>query len=175
MRTLMLLAVGSLLSAPASAAAQLAEAKISNSDLAFVQTVVHVSQLQAQLGRAAQKNASSAQVREFAGRLAADQERFTRDLLALMTEQGIVVPGVDQKTGIQALIAKKFSGLQDQAYDRQYLRMAMDDLRQMQTLLTGEAKSGEAAYLRSFAARALPTIQQHLKATEPLDQELQEK
>jgi putative membrane protein len=168
--TLMLLWCGSALPAQQGNSV---EAQLSNTDMAFVQSAILHNHLHTSLAKKAMDHASQEKVREFAKQMAADHTKFNKELLALTAEKGIVVPTAEPNKTVQALV-EKYSDLKGAAFDRQYLRQTVVEMGQAVTNLNGEAKAGEADYLRKYAAKALPVYREHLQTAEKLEKELKE-
>lgn len=152
----------------------LANNQISNTDLAFVQAALLHNELHTTLAKTASDQASTEQVREFAKQMAADHTKFNKELLKLTATKGIIVPTGEQNKTVKALV-EKYGELKGEAFDRQYLRQTVVELGQAVTNLSGEAKTGEADYLRSYATKALPIYRQHLQTAEKLEKELKDK
>lgn len=151
-----------------------AEAQISNTDMNFVQAAVLHNSLHVSLANRALEHASTEKVREFARPMAADHAKFNKELLALTAAKGIVVSGTEPNKTVQALV-EKYADLKGEAFDRQYLRQTVVEMGQTVSLLNGQAKAGEADWLRKYAAKALPIYRQHLETAEKLEKELKER
>jgi len=123
------------------------ESQLSNTDMTFVQSAILHNNLHSSLARKAMEHASQEIVREFAEQLAADHTNFNKELLALTAEKGIVVPAAESNKTVQAPV-EKYADLKREDFDRQYLRQTVVEMGQAVTNLNGEAKAGEADFLR---------------------------
>jgi putative membrane protein len=72
-------------------------------------------------------------------------------------------PGSKQQADI-----KKFSKLTGEKFDREYAGHMVKDHEKAVALFEKQAKNGDAAELKDFASKTLPTLQEHLKMARDL-------
>jgi putative membrane protein len=123
-----------------------------------------------ELGRLAVERASNARVKEFGQRMVDDHSRTSTELKLAARDQGIALPGeLDREH--QAAV-DKLSRLSGSAFDQAYMRdMVMDHEEDVAEFARAAQHSGDSP-IKSFAARSLATLQDHLKMARDIDGEL---
>lgn len=114
-----------------------------------------------ELGKLAQKNGSSATVKQFGQRMVEDHGKANQELGAIATKLGVTPPKRPSEKHQSAI--KKFTKLSGEQVDREYVNhMVMDHVKDV-TLFEHQAKRGASAELKTFASKTLPVLQEHLK------------
>ena len=123
-----------------------------------------------ELGRLATQRAGDASVREFGARMVADHTRANTELKSVAANKGIQLPGdmtSDQKSEVDKL--SKMSGAEfDKEYMSTMVKDHQDDVKEFQT----QSQSGNDADIKAFAAKVLPTLQQHLSMAQQTAQKV---
>jgi putative membrane protein len=133
--------------------------QLEDADRDFVKMAASSGQAEIQLGKLAAERADSAEVRDFAKRLETDHTRSNLELLKLLDAQRIDVPrdmGPYQETADQS------SKLRRVEFDRAYVKQMVKDREEAVARFTTEAKEGHNPELKAYAAKQLPTLQEHL-------------
>jgi putative membrane protein len=136
------------------------EAAAQTSDREFVREAASGGRLEVELGNLAIQRAASTAVRDFAQRLVTDHSAANTELAALAGQKGISLP--------QSLIPKhaamrdRLSGLSGPDFDRTYMQQMVSDHNEDIAAFQREAQSGSDPDIKAWAARTLPTLQQHL-------------
>lgn len=115
-------------------------------------------------GRIARTRATTAEVKAFADRLLRDHGRARADLTMFARTRGVRTRPEVAATFVTAALSA-FSG---DGFDRAFLTQVMLDHRVAVALCEEESRSGKDAEIRAWAARALPTLREHLRVAEAL-------
>ena len=135
-------------------------------DAAFVLEASQDGHAEVALGKLAQTNAGSPAVKEFGQRMVTDHNKAGAELGAIAKKLGIKVSG-DMSDKHKAE-HKKLSALNGEKFDEEYVRHMIQAHESAVALFQKEAKNGEAKELRDFAAKTLPTLEEHLKMVRAL-------
>lgn len=134
---------------------------LASGDKKFVEKAVGGSMLEVQLGQMAQQKATNEQVKQFGAKMAEDHAKAGDELKQIATAKGVQVPAsVDKSHQKDVQKLEKLSGAQ---FDREYMKMMVADHKNDVSEFQKQAKSGKDAELKSFAAKTLPTLQEHMK------------
>ncbi len=130
--------------------------KLSQKDVSFIQKAASGGQQEIENGKMAEKQGKSADVKRIGARMVADHTKANKELTELANRKGVKF----DTRGVKA----QSIGAAD--FDRQYLKLLeivhKTDIAEFQT----EAKSGDDHDLKAWAAKTLPTLQQHLAMVE---------
>jgi putative membrane protein len=130
--------------------------KMSQKDVSFIQKAASGGQQEIENGKMAEKQGKSADVKRIGARMVADHTKANKELTELANRKGV-------KFDTRGVKAQNI-GAAD--FDRQYLKLLeidhKNDIAEFQT----EAKSGDDRDLKAWAAKTLPTLQQHLAMVE---------
>ncbi|HEX3742945.1 MAG TPA: DUF4142 domain-containing protein [Bryobacteraceae bacterium] len=114
-----------------------------------------------EMGRVAVQHASNAAVKQFGQRMVDDHSKANDELKAVASRKGFTPPaGVDAK---QQATMDRLSSLNGAAFDRAYMQDMVKDHEEDIAEFQREANSGNDPDLKAFAAKTLPTLQEHLK------------
>jgi putative membrane protein len=117
--------------------------------------------MEVELGRLAAEKGASDEVRQFGQRMVDDHTKANEDLMQVASGKGMMLPaevGAKHRAEMQ-----KLSSLAGERFDREYVKMMVKDHRKDVGEFQKEAARGTDPDLKSFAARTLPTLQQHLQ------------
>jgi len=123
-----------------------------------------------ELGRLASQNASSPDVKRFAQRMVDDHSKASDELKGLASQKDVALATKldDQHRAVQ----QKLAQLKGAAFDQAYMaHMATAHLKAV-ALFQEEAKTGKDADVKAWAAKMLPTLQEHLKVASSLSASL---
>jgi putative membrane protein len=112
-----------------------------------------------ELGRVAAQRAATDAVRQFAQRMAAEHGVANQELMQLAQRRGVTLPrevGPAHRAAIDRL-----STLSGPAFDQAYMNEMMRAHQQDAALFTREAREGQDAEVRGWAAKTLATINEH--------------
>ena len=126
--------------------------KMSQKDVNFIQKAAGGGAQEVANGQMAEKQAKSAEVKSIAARIVADHTRLNKELTALANRKGVTF-----NTG-----GVKAQNLGTGDFDRLYLKWLEEVHRADIADFERAAKSADDKELRAWAAKALPTLKQHL-------------
>lgn len=152
--------------APAWAADTKGDGNVSSDDRNFVMEAASGGMAEVQLGKLAQQRGESEAVKKFGQRMVEDHGKSNAELAAIAKKLGIDVPKQPGKKHESAM--KKLEGLKGEKFDQAYAEQMVKDHEATISLFEREAKSGQAAELKSFAEKSLPALQEHLKMAKAL-------
>jgi putative membrane protein len=140
--------------------------KPAHPDQAFVMEAARDGHAEVEHGKLAQKNGSSAAVKEFGQRMVADHTKAGAELSAIAKKLGITPPADmgDKHKAEQ----KKLAALKGDKFDSEYASHMVQAHETAVNLFQKQAKSGDAKELRDFAGKTLPTLEEHLKMARAL-------
>lgn len=134
---------------------------LSLADRHFLTDAAEGSIAEARLGQAALEKSMNNDVKEFGRRMVTDHTKAGNELTALGKERGVTLPrdmGPKHRKIMATLAALNGSEF-DRAYMEDMVRDHADDVAAFQK----QAQEGMDPTLRAWAAKTLPTLQDHLK------------
>ena len=138
--------------------------KLSSGDADFIQKAAHGGLAEVELGLLAQYRGASDAVRKFGRRMVHDHSDANLELRQLASSKSIMVPqSLDEKDAAERDRLSKLSGREfDAAYMREMLKDHEEDVSEFQSTAT----KAQDPDVRAFAAKTLPTLQEHLRMAE---------
>ena len=136
-------------------------------DAPFIGAAAMDGMAEVEFGRLASQHASSPDVKRFAQRMVDDHSKAADELKGLASQKDVALATKldDEHRAVQ----QKLTKLKGTAFDQAYMaHMATAHLKAV-ALFQEEAKSGKDADVKAWAAKTLPTIQEHLKAASSLN------
>ena len=135
--------------------------KAANPDSSFVKKAAMGGMAEVELGNLAQQKAASDQVKQFGARMVQDHGKANDELKQIAGSKGIDLPtALDDKHRKDKEKLGKLSGAQ---FDKAYMSHMVDDHKKDVADFKKEASSGKDADIKAFAAKTLPTLEEHLK------------
>jgi len=126
--------------------------KMSQKDVNFIQKAAGAGAQEVANGQMAEKQAKSAEVKSMAARIVADHTRLNKELTALASRKGVTF----NTSGVRA------QNLGSGNFDALYLKWLEEVHRTDIADFERAAKSSDDSELKAWAAKALPTLKQHL-------------
>ena len=139
---------------------------IPQADRMFVSQAGAANMAEVALGKLAMSQGQSDAVRNFGDRMVTDHTAANVALNNLAGPLGL--PLAKQPTMLQEKTIDSLASMSGPSFDRHYGRTAVKDHEDAVRLFTQEASFGANADLRTFAARMLPTLKQHLSMAHSL-------
>jgi len=133
-------------------------------DNTFVTKAAQGGLAEVELGKLAVEKASSDQVKQFGQRMVDDHGKANEELKTLAQQKNITVPtdiGAKEKA-----LRDHLTKLSGPAFDRAYMSAMLSDHKKDVGEFRVESTSGKDADIKAFAAKTLPTLEQHLKLAE---------
>lgn len=139
----------------------MAETDRSAGDQAFVNDAARGGEMEVKLGQLAQKNGSSAAVKEFGSRMVKDHTRLNAELSAAAKSVGLTVPA--EISSEQQAEYDKLAMLTGAKFDTAYIQTMVKDHTGDLAAFQKEAKATQDAKLKGAVETAIPVIEEHLK------------
>jgi putative membrane protein len=133
-------------------------------DSKWVLEVAQGGMAEVELGKLAADKAANADVKQFGQRMTTDHQKANDELKTIAQQKNITLPTeLDAKHKADVARLSKLSG---EAFDRAYMRMMVADHRADVNEFKTESQTGKDADVKAFAAKTLPTLEDHLKQAE---------
>jgi putative membrane protein len=130
-----------------------------NADAAFMTSAATAGMAEVALGKLGVANATASEVKEFAQRMIDDHTKANEELKALAAQKNVTLPtDLDAK---HKAVHDKLAKAKGAAFDTAYMSQMVSDHQAAVTLFERESKSGQDAETKAWAAKTLPTLQQH--------------
>jgi putative membrane protein len=133
-------------------------------DHAFVTEAARGGLAEVELGQLASEKASSDQVKQFGQRMVQDHTKANNELKSLAQSKNINLPADLDATS--KATRDRLSKLSGPAFDRAYMQDMVTDHRKDVSDFRKESQSGKDAEVKAWAAKTLPTLEEHLKLAE---------
>jgi putative membrane protein len=130
-------------------------------DQTFVKNVAMDGMAEVELAKLASEKASSDPVKQFAQRMVTDHQKANDELKSIAQNKNITLPtelGPKHKT-----LRAKLEKLSGEAFDRAYMNEMVTDHRKAVSTFRTESTSGKHPEVKQWAAKTLPTLEEHLK------------
>jgi len=160
-------AQGTTASSPAGMKTGNAGASVPAADKSWAQKAAVGGMAEVELGKLAQQKASNAQVKQFGAHMAEDHSKANSELQQIASSKGLALP-TDLDATHKGKMAKmeKLSGAQ---FDRAYMSEMVADHKKDVAEFRKQSTSGKDSDLKAFAAKTLPTLEDHLKMAQATD------
>jgi putative membrane protein len=139
-------------SSPSPAAAAAGATSLSAKDKNFLTGAVSSASWEIATGKVAQQRAQNSATKQVAARMIADHSKSSQELVDLGKKKGLAISTGGEK-------AQQIAGGD---FDKRYLNLVVQDLQEQASLFAKEAKSGDDADIRNWAAKNLPMIKERL-------------
>ena len=113
-----------------------------------------------ELGQLATQKASSDAVKQFGQRMVTDHGKANDELKTLAQSKSIMLP---TDIGKHKATKDKLEKLSGAAFDRAYMQEMLNDHRKDVSDFRKESQSGKDPDVKAWAARTLPTLEEHLQ------------
>ncbi|HET7436259.1 MAG TPA: DUF4142 domain-containing protein [Thermoanaerobaculia bacterium] len=134
---------------------------MSDADKEFVNKAAIGGMAEVQMGNLATQKASNAAVKAFGQRMVSDHSKANDELKSLATTKGLALPtdlDADHKGAMDHL-----SALSGAEFDKAYMKHMVEDHEKDVSEFEKASQSAQDADLKGWAAKTLPTLQDHLK------------
>lgn len=138
-----------------------AKADLARADRRFIETAAMSGMAEVEMGKMAQQKASNAQVKEFAQRMVTDHTKSNSELMSMASSKGVQPPvALDRSHRNDTEKMGKSSGAD---FDREYMARQITDHRKSVGDFKKAADSAKDPELKAWAAKSLPTLEEHHK------------
>ena len=142
------------------------QAGISSRDREFLMDVAMDGLMEVELGRIAAQQGSSDAIKQFGQRMVDDHSKANTELTTLASSKGITLPtSIDDKHRGEIT---KLSAMSGADFDRAYAKMMLKAHEKDVSEFEKESNRGGDADIKAFAAKTLPTLQEHLQMARAL-------
>jgi putative membrane protein len=134
----------------------------------FMTKAAQDSMAEVELGKLAQEKGQGAEVKNYGQKLVSDHTKANDELKALASDKGVTLPtslGAEHKATKARL--EKLSGA---AFDRAFRDVMVADHQKAVALFRKQAHSGKDRDVKAWAAKTLPTLEEHLKMARDISQ-----
>jgi putative membrane protein len=133
--------------------------KAASPDQKFVLEAASGGMMEVQLGQLAVSKATNADVKQFGQRMVDDHSKANEELQGLASSKGITLPtALDAKQQAEVDKLSKMSGAD---FDHHYMMMMVTDHNKDVAAFERESKNGKDPDVKAWAAKTLPTLQEH--------------
>lgn len=135
---------------------------MSAEDKDFVMKAAMGGMAEVMMGQTASQKAASADVKAFANRMVTDHSKANDELKALATAKGLALP--TELSGEHKDAADHLAGMSaGKDFDKTYMKHMVEDHEKDTKEFEKASQSAQDADLKAWAAKTLPTLQDHLK------------
>jgi putative membrane protein len=134
-------------------------AKLSAADAKFVHEAAAGGMAEVSLGKLAAGKATNPDVKQFAQRMVDDHSKANDELKALASQKGVTLP-VDVDPAAKA-IEGRLSKLSGETFDKAYMQDMVKDHDKDVAAFKHASTTAADADLKAWAAKTLPTLQEH--------------
>jgi putative membrane protein len=135
---------------------------LSSMDKKFMMDAAMGGKAEVAMAQLALERASSDAVKQYAQKMIDDHTKAGEELMQVASMKGITLP-MEPDAKHKALLAK-MQGLSGAEFNSLYIKMAgVQDHQKMEKLFMSESAKGKDADAKGFAAKTLPTVQEHLR------------
>jgi putative membrane protein len=126
--------------------------------------------MEVEAGRLAAEKGASDEVRQFGQRMVDDHTKANEELMQLASSKGMTLPTAPDPK--HASEVQKLSALSGEKFDREYVKMMVKDHKKDVGEFQKAASRGSDPDLKAFAARTLPTLQEHLQMIQRINDKM---
>jgi len=143
---------------------------LSSSDQKFVTEAAIGGMAEVELGRRAAQQGTSDAVKQFGQRMADDHSKANAELMTIASSKGITLPtDVDAKH--RAMIGK-LARMTGPAFDKAYAKEMVSDHNKDVSAFQKQSANGGDPDVKAFAAKTLPTLQEHQRMANDMNSAL---
>jgi len=135
-----------------------------STDLDFILEAARGGMSEVELGKLAAQQAQSDEVKRFGQKMADEHGRGVDELKSIAQNRNITFPSslTSEAKGLESRLSK----LHGPAFDRAYMKAMLSDHRKDIHAFKHESTTGRDAEVKAWATRALPMLEDHLKAAQ---------
>lgn len=130
-------------------------------DREFVMEAASGGLMEVALGKLAQSNGASAQVKQFGQMMVTDHSKANTQLKAVAAKKDLTLPATPAEKHQKMIDEMKTKKGAD--FDKAYVDMMVDDHKEDVSKFEDEAEKGNDADVKEFASKTLPVLKKHLE------------
>jgi putative membrane protein len=135
---------------------------VAEADSKFAVEAASGGMMEVQLGELAQQKAASKAVKDFGAMMVKDHSKANDELKSLAGNKNITLPPAPGEDHMDHI--KKLSEKSGKEFDKDYMKMMVDDHQEDIDNFEKCSKDAKDADLKAFAAKTLPVLREHLAA-----------
>jgi putative membrane protein len=135
-------------------------------DQTFVTKAATCAKCEHMLAELAKNHAASPDIKKFAERLIADHTKANEQLIAAAKAAKITVPTSLPEESVKAI--DRFKNLKGAEFDKAYIKHMVEEHEKAVKLFENASRNLKDPGLKAFAAKTLPTLQEHLQTAKKL-------
>jgi putative membrane protein len=139
-------------------------------DQAFLTEAASAARMEVELGRIAEKRASSEHVKQFAQRMVDDHSKVNEELKEVAARKSIALPATTNAAHRKTV--DRLSKLRGKEFDRAYMQTMLKDHQEDVAKFRKEAQSADDPDVKQFATKTLATLESHLEMAKQISSEM---
>jgi len=144
---------------------------LSAADQAFAKEAAIGGMAEVDLGKLAASKATNPDVKQFGQRMVDDHGKANDELKSWASQKNLTLPmDLDAKHKNEHARLEKLSG---DAFDKQYMTLMVSDHNKDVAAFQRESKTAKDADLKAWAAKTLPTLEDHQKSAKEINAKVQ--
>jgi putative membrane protein len=148
----------------------LAADKLSSGDQRFIKDAAAGGIAEVQFGKLASEKAASPQVKDFGKKMVTDHSKVNKELQHLASTNNVQIS--DKLEGKHKSTYDRLAKLSGEKFDREYMKTMIDDHKADVDTFKKQSDKADNADVKSFAAKTLPTLQEHLDLAQSTGQQV---
>jgi putative membrane protein len=178
----------------ASSSAAATSSQLNRADQKFIMDAAKGGMMEVHMGKLGVQKAQNEQVKQYAQKLIDDHTKANAELKQLAATKGVTLPDdhmassdaqkdASDRTKVRESDAtdkkdkehgamKKLEGLSGTEFDREFVRMAVEDHQKDVKEFEKQAQKGTDAEIKAFAQRTAPTLREHLQQAQSLQSQI---
>ncbi|MBA4147853.1 MAG: DUF4142 domain-containing protein [Verrucomicrobia bacterium] len=145
-----------------------AGAETDNPEKKFVKNAVQGNVAEVKKGQLAAQKGQSSSVKQFGDKLAKDHQEANDKLIKIAKKKGITVS--EELKGKHLATLEHLGNLSGEEFDKAFIKHAIEDHKKDIREYEKQAREGEDPAIRSFASEMVPTLREHLRIAELLQE-----
>jgi len=141
--------------------------QLSRSDYKFLRDAIEGGQTEVRLGELAKQKATDPSVKSFGDRMVTDHSKANDELKSIASSKGATIPATlshGERSSLDSL--QKATG---KDFDKEYVSTMVKDHKKDVKDFEDAADNLKDPDLKAFAAKTLPTLQEHLRMAQDLE------
>jgi putative membrane protein len=142
-------------------------------DSTFMMDVAKANAAELKLADMALQKSQNQDIRRYAQMLKDDHSKAGDELKNIARTEN--VPLSEEPNAAQKQTADRFASLSGESFDREWINAMVDDHQKTIAKFETESRSGKDAQVKSWAAKTLPTLREHLQHARDIQSRLSSK
>ena len=134
---------------------------VTGGDLAFMNAAAAGNMAEVELGKLADKQAASSNVKQFGQKMIDDHSKALEELKQLASQKKVSLP--PDVLPEQKQLMDKLSKLNGAEFDKEYVKAMLEAHEKDVTTFQAVSKTATDADVKAFATKTLPTLKTHLE------------